>query len=230
MNAGSQNTTLACIFRNIFYLPPLFSADDNRRALVKLAGDHRVLDEKLEGDDLEGVLVGGFEDDRAGSTGLLDLQPSGSTDAPAVAGFETGKAKLRHGRAEVVAKSLGGFKEGRIDDTADGVDTVVVGAGLTAAGAVEAGHRLTAADIQGLAKDVFPAIFDGFYGGHETPVRLQYPTFRREGEHPANTSAEIFHPAKGSTVVGLLLPERQGFACRREPGPPRTITYLISSV
>jgi hypothetical protein len=52
------------------------------------------------------------------------------------------------------------------------VDALVVGAGLAAASAVEAGHGLAAADVEGLAKDIFTAVFDGLYGGHETPVRL----------------------------------------------------------
>src|SRR5260370_24692337 len=79
--------------------------------LVKLAGDDGVLNQKLEWHDLEGVFVGGFEDDRAGGPGLLDLQPAGSTDAPAVAGFEASETELRHGGTEVVAQGLGGFKE-----------------------------------------------------------------------------------------------------------------------
>ena len=55
---------------------------------MKLAGDDGVLDQKFEGNDFEGVLVSGFENDRAGCPGLLDFQPTGSTDAPAVAGLE----------------------------------------------------------------------------------------------------------------------------------------------
>jgi hypothetical protein len=133
---------------------------------VKLAGDHRVLDKKLEGNDFECVLVSGFEDDRAGGTSLLDLEPTGGTDAPAVAGFEAGKAKLRHGCAEIVADRLGGFEEGSIDDAADGVDAEVFGAGLAAAGAVEAGHRLTATDIKRLAEDVLATVLDWFDVGH----------------------------------------------------------------
>jgi hypothetical protein len=54
---------------------------------------------------------------------------------------------------------------------------MVVWAGLAAAGAIEAGHGLAAADVERLAEDVLAAVFDGFDAGHETPVRLQYPTF-----------------------------------------------------
>jgi len=134
---------------------------------VKLRGDYCVLDEELEGNDFEGVLVSGFEDDGAGRAGLLDLKPPCSTDAPAVARFEAGESVLGHWGAEVVAEGFGGLEEGRVDDAADGVDAVVVGAGLAAAGAVEAGHWLAAAEVEGLAEDVFAAVFDGFYGGHE---------------------------------------------------------------
>ena len=98
--------------------------------LVELAGDDGVLDQKLERNDLEGVFVGCFEDDGARSAGLLDLEPARCTEAPAVAGFQARKAVLRHGRAQVVAEGLRRRKERCIDDAADGVDTVVVGAGV----------------------------------------------------------------------------------------------------
>jgi len=142
-----------------------------RLALVELRGDHSVLDEELERNDSEGVLVGRFEDDGARSTGLLDLEPASGTDAPAVSGFEAGETELRHGRAEIVAERLRGFEEGRVDDTADGVDTVVVGTGLAAAGAVEAGHGLAAAGVERLAEDVFATVSDGFGGGHAMGIQ-----------------------------------------------------------
>src|SRR5260370_19968765 len=136
--------------------------------LVELTGDDGVLDQKFERNDLEGVFVGGFEDDRAGGSGLLDLQPAGGTDAPTVAGFEAGETELGHGGAEIVAEGFGGFKKWSVDDAADGVDTMVFGASLAAAGAVEAGHGLAAADVERLAEDVFAAVLDGFYGGHSS--------------------------------------------------------------
>ena len=135
---------------------------------MELAGDDSVLNEELEGNDFEGVLVSGFEDDGAGGSGLLDLKPTSGTDAPAVAWFEAGESVLGHRSAEVVAEGFRGFEEGRVDDTADSVDAVVLGPGLAATGAVEAGHGLAATDVEGLAEDVFAAIFDGFYGGHRS--------------------------------------------------------------
>jgi hypothetical protein len=137
-----------------------------RVALVELAGDDRVLDEELEWNDLERVFVGGFEDDGAGGSNPLDLEPSGRADAPAVAGFEAGKTKLRHRSAEVVAESLGGFEKRSVDDAADRVDAVIVRAGLATAAAVEAGHGFAAADVKGLAEDVLAAVFDGFNFRH----------------------------------------------------------------
>jgi hypothetical protein len=131
-----------------------------RCGLVELGRDDGELDEEFEWDDLEGVFVGGFEDDGAGCSGLLDLQPTGGTDAPAVAWFEAGEAVLGHGGGEIVAEGFAGGEEGRIDDAADGVDAVVFGAGLAAAGAVEAGHGGAAADVEGLAEDVFAAGFE----------------------------------------------------------------------
>src|SRR5580704_10934983 len=140
-----------------------------RLTLVKPVRDYSVLDQQFERDDLEGGLVGGFEDDGAGGSRLLDLEPAGGTDAPAVAGFETGESVLRHGCAEIVAKGLGDAEELFVDDAADGVDTEVVGACVATAVAVEAGRRvlrLAAADVQRLAEDVATAGFDGFGDRH----------------------------------------------------------------
>ena len=127
------------------------------------------MDQQFERDDLEGGLVGGFEDDGAGGSGLLDLEPAGGADTPAVAGSEAGESVLRHGCAEIVAKGLGDAEELFIDDAADGVDTEVVGACVATVVAVEAGRRilrLAAADVQRLAEDVATAGFDGFGDRH----------------------------------------------------------------
>jgi hypothetical protein len=127
------------------------------------------LNEKFEGDDFEGVFVGGFEDDGTGGSRLLDLKPSCGTDAPAVAGLEAGESILRHRGNEVVAEGAGGFEEGLIDDTTDGVDAEIVGAGVAAAVAVEAGGRITwlaTAGGQGLAEDVASRGLSGLDGRH----------------------------------------------------------------
>ena len=57
------------------------------RGLVELRRDDGVLDKKLEGNDLKRVFMSSFEDDRTRCSGLLNLQPTGSADAPAVTGF-----------------------------------------------------------------------------------------------------------------------------------------------
>ena len=76
------------------------------RDLVELAGNDGVLNEELERHDFEGVFVGGFEDNGAGCSSLLHLQPSRGTDAPAIAGLQAFKAKLRHGGAQVITECL----------------------------------------------------------------------------------------------------------------------------
>jgi hypothetical protein len=134
--------------------------------LVELAGYDGVLDQKLERNDFESVFVGGFEDDRASGSGTLDVEPAGGADTPAVAGFEAGETELGHGGAEIVSEGFGGFEKGRVDDAADGVNAMVFGACLATAGAVKARHGFAAADIEGLAEDVFAAVLDGFDGGH----------------------------------------------------------------
>jgi len=124
---------------------------------MQLVGNDGVLDEQFKGDNLERRLMGGFEDDGAGGASLLHLEPARGTDAPAVAGLEAGEAMLRHGGGEVVAEGLRRGQEGLVDHAADGVDAEVVGAGLAAAGAVEAGHGSAAAGGEGLAEDVLAA-------------------------------------------------------------------------
>jgi hypothetical protein len=139
---------------------------------VELVRNYCVLNQEFEGDDLEGCLVGSFEDDGARGSGLLDLEPAGGTYAPTVAGLESCEAVLRHGRAEVVAEGLGGGEEGRIDEAANGVDAEVVGAGLAAAGPVEAGHGFAAAGVERLAENIFSAGFDGFCLWHRYRVSI----------------------------------------------------------
>jgi hypothetical protein len=162
---------------------------DSAPGLVELTGYNGVLDKEFEGDNLEGIFVGGFEDDRASSAGLLNLEPARGTDTPAVSRLKAGEAKLRHRSAEIIAEGFGGFEEGSVDDAADGVDAVVVGAGFATAGTVEAGHGLTTTDVEGLTEDVFAAILDRFYGGHQVPLFFQYPTC---GQGTATSSAKIF--------------------------------------
>jgi hypothetical protein len=138
-----------------------------------------VLDENLEGNDLEGVLVGGLEDDGTSGSGLLDLEPARGTDAPAVARFEAGKAVLWHGRDEIVAKRTGRLEEGLVDDAADGVEANVVGPGVAASVAVEASHGLAATGLERLAEDIAGGRLDRLGGGHEISF-LQYVTVRSD--------------------------------------------------
>jgi hypothetical protein len=133
---------------------------------VELFRYYGELDEKFKGNDAESVLVSCFEDDRAGCSGPLDLEPAGGTDAPAVAGLEAGESVLRHGGGEIVAERFGGGEEWGVDDATDGVDTEIVGAGVAAAVAVEAGHRLAATGGQRLAEYVAGGVFDGLFDGH----------------------------------------------------------------
>jgi len=133
------------------------------------------LTKDLEGDDLEGGLVGGFEDDGAGCSGLLDLEPASGADAPAVAGAEAGESILRHWCGEIVAELPGDAEEVFGDDTADSVDAEVVRAGITAAVAIEAGDGIAAAELEWLAEHVAGGGFDGFGGCHVsflTPSQL----------------------------------------------------------
>jgi hypothetical protein len=129
---------------------------------VKPARDNGMLDKQFERDDLEGVLVRGFENNRTTRTGLLNLQPPRSADAPPVAGFEAREAVLGHRSDEIVPKSPRGFEEGLVDDATDSVNATVVGAGVAATVAIEAGHWLAAADFERLSEDISRGGLDRF--------------------------------------------------------------------
>jgi hypothetical protein len=133
---------------------------------VKSIRDYGILDEGLEGDDGESGLVGGFEDDGTGCSGLLDLKPASGADAPTIAGLEAGESVLRHGGVEVVAELAGDAEEVFGDNAADGVDAEVVGASVTAAIAVEASHGFAAAGFERLAENIAGGSFDWFGGCH----------------------------------------------------------------
>ena len=162
---------------------------------MELIGDDGVADEEFEGHDVEGGLVGGFQDDGAGGTCLLDLEPAGGTDAPAVAGAEAGESVFRHGGGEVVAEGLGGGEERLVHDAADGVDAEVFGASFAAAGTVKARHGFASAGGDGLAKDVFSAGL-GFSGQRFKAIALGRA--RQAGEdwlRGFHRATNIFHAA-----------------------------------
>jgi hypothetical protein len=135
------------------------AGDDWR--LVEGFGDDGVGEEDFEGDDFESGFVSGFEYDGAGCPGALDLEPAGSTDAPAVSGLEAGEAVLRHGCGEIVAEAGRGGEEFFVHDAANGVEALVVRAGVAAAVAEEARHGLAAAGFKSLAEDVFLGLEGG---------------------------------------------------------------------
>lgn len=129
--------------------------------LVQCLGNDCVLDQNFKGNDGERGLMRCFKDDGTACSRLLNLKPAGGAYAPSVARLEAGKAELKHRRAEVIPEELGDAEKLVVDNTADGVDSEVVGAGLAAAGAVETRHGLTAAHLQRLAEHVSSTSFDG---------------------------------------------------------------------
>ena len=98
------------------------------------------------------------------------FQRSGA-EAPAVAGGEALEAELRARGGEVVAAARGEGEEVGGDADADGVAAAVGGAGVAAAVAEEAGHRVVGAGLQRLAEDVEAGVELGLHG--------QYPVISR---------------------------------------------------
>lgn len=115
-------------------------------------GDYCVLQQHVKGNDLQGSFVGGFQNYRTGCTRTLYLQPASSAHAPAVSWLEARKAKLRHRRGKIVSQARRSFQEFLINNAADGMDTHVVGTGITATVTIEARHRLATTALQSLPK------------------------------------------------------------------------------
>ena len=100
------------------------------------------------------LLVRRRQHDRRRDARLQCLLPATHAQAPPVARRQAGEAVRRNGRREVVAARGGeGQKFGR-HHGADDVRAVVVGAGLAAAVAVEARHRVAATVLEVAAEDV----------------------------------------------------------------------------
>lgn len=121
---------------------------------MKCLGNHRVFQQRFEGHHFERGLVRSFKHDWTRRAGLDYLKPATGADTPAVAGLETGKSILRHGRGEIVAKLRGGGKELLCDDAADGVQAKVLRTGVAAAVAKEAGYGVETTRLKRLAEYV----------------------------------------------------------------------------
>ncbi len=136
--------------------------------------------------------MGGGEDDRGGESGGEGFLPAGDAEAPAISGFEAGEAVEGHGGAEIVALGLGEAQKFGGDLGADDVGAAILGAGLAAAIAKEAGDWIGAAGLQGLAEDIF-GVVHGENGGERCRF---YPSAQRSdccGKNPVavNTGSAI---------------------------------------
>jgi hypothetical protein len=108
----------------------------------------------FEGDEFEGVDVGGFEDDWGCEVCFEGFGPARDAEAPVVAGFEAWEVVFGDGGGEVVAAAAGELEEFGGHDGADGVEACVIGAGAAVAVAVEAGEGGGAAGLEGGSEDV----------------------------------------------------------------------------
>jgi len=103
---------------------------------------------------IERALVGGAQHDARRLARLERLGPARRAQAPAVAGLEAGEAELRHRRRQIVAGGFGEFEERGGGDDANRMAAAVIRAGVAAAVAVEAGHRLDRAVFERAAEHV----------------------------------------------------------------------------
>ncbi len=103
--------------------------------------------EVFEIDEFQRMDVGGFQNDRAGDTGLEGLFPAGDTDTPTVPGFQSWKTVQRKGGDKVVTNRLLMGEKLGCHLAADGVKSFVIGAGIAATVAVETRQRFERAGL-----------------------------------------------------------------------------------
>src|ERR1700738_3141366 len=114
----------------------------------------RVALQHLEGDDLQGRLVGCRQPDLGCLAGLERLFPALRAEAPAVARLEAGEAEFGHRGREIVAGRARERQEVGIDFCAHSVQPQIFGPGVAAAVAIKSGHWLGAAFGGRFAEDV----------------------------------------------------------------------------
>ena len=80
--------------------------------------------------------------------------PASRTQAPAIAGLQSGKANLHKRSRKIVAPQLGEGKELSRDLDADGVDPEILCPGVATAGTIKAGTRGERADLELLTENI----------------------------------------------------------------------------
>lgn len=102
----------------------------------------------LKVDELQCGDVRRFEDDRGGVARFVGLLPAFDADAPAVTRLEPGKAPLRHGGRQVVARLLRVVEEVGGHFRANEVQSLIFAARVAASVPIEAGHRIGRTSLQ----------------------------------------------------------------------------------
>lgn len=104
--------------------------------------------------ELEDADVGRLQDHRRGDPRLDRLGPAKGTEAPAIAGFETGKHPLRPRRGQIVSPARGKGEKLLGHLGTDHVGTGVRLPGVTETVAVKACERIIGAALEGFAEHV----------------------------------------------------------------------------
>ena len=110
--------------------------------------------EVFELDEFQRGNVSGCEDHARGRASFERLLPARDAQAPLVAGLLTGEPILGHGRGEIIARGLREAENLGRHLHANGVQTVIAGAGVAAAVAVKSGGRVEAARLDWCAEDI----------------------------------------------------------------------------
>ena len=108
----------------------------------------------FEADELQGVDVGGFEDDGRSLNGIECLRPAGDAEAPLIARIQAWKVVFRDGGGKVVAALPAEGEKGVCHHRADRVQAFVIRSGAAVAVTIKAGDGPVAAGLQWGSEDV----------------------------------------------------------------------------
>jgi hypothetical protein len=102
----------------------------------------------------QSTLVGGAQHHPWRLICLESFLPTGCTQAPSIAGFETGKTEFGYWCRKVVAAGFGEFEKGGRHDGAHRVTADVLPAGIAATVPIKTRHWFDRTDFERLAKDI----------------------------------------------------------------------------
>jgi hypothetical protein len=129
---------------------------------------NRILPQHLKRDHLQCAPMGTGEENLGSHVSLIGFQPTRRAQTPSISRFESGKSKLRHGCAEIIAGKARVLQEFLRYLNAYRVGTQILVIGIATAVAEKSRHRIFTAGQQVFVEDIEGLINLDFCHGQVT--------------------------------------------------------------